>query len=58
MNLKSHGLQIQHWAYKIPEPLNLTYTVMFFKKEIADYLEVLEQAIAKDINFKPLIGKH
>jgi len=55
---KSHGLQIQHWANKISEPLNLTYTVMFFEKEISDYLEVIESAIAKTTIYKPIIGKH
>jgi hypothetical protein len=55
---KSHGLQIQRWANKISEPFNLTYTVMFFEKEIADYLVVLETAIAKMSIYKPIIGKH
>lgn len=57
-NYKSHGLQIQYWANKIPNMFYLTYTVMFFKKEIADSLEVLESAIAKENKYKPIIGKH
>ncbi len=54
----SHGLQIQHWAQKISEPLNLTYTVMFFEEKMADYIELLERAIAKTDIYKPIIGKH
>ncbi len=55
-NTKSHGLQIDHWAKKIISPLNLTYTVMFFDKSIADYLEIIERALARQ--YKPIIGKH
>lgn len=55
---KSHGLQIQYWAQKISEPLELTYTVMFFEEKMADYIELLERAIAKTEIYKPLIGKH
>ena len=55
---KSHGLQIQHWAQKISEPLNLTYTVIFFEEKMADYIELLERTIAKTHIYKPIIGKH
>ena len=55
-NKKSHGLQIDHWAKKISSSLNLTYSVMFFDKKTSDYLEVLENALAK--KYEPIIGKH
>ena len=57
-NTKSHGLQIQNWANKIQGELKLTYTVMFFEKEVADYIELLEVSLSKVPEFKPIIGKH
>lgn len=55
-NKKSHGLQIDHWVKKISTPLNLTYTVIFFEKKMADYVQILEVAFAEE--YKPIIGKH
>jgi hypothetical protein len=55
-NKNSHGLQIDFWAKKITQPLHLKFTVMFFEKEAANYVEILETALAE--KFKPIIGKH
>lgn len=55
-NRNSHGLQIDFWAKKITQPLHLKFTIMFFNKEIADYIEILETALAS--KYKPIIGKH
>lgn len=53
---KSHGLQIDFWANKTSLELKLSYTVIFFNKSMADYIQVLEQALAKSL--KPIIGKY
>ena len=55
-NQKSHGLQIDYWAKMISKPLKLTYTIMFFDKNIANFIEILETELAK--KYKPIIGKH
>jgi hypothetical protein len=55
-NQKSHGLQIEHWVKNISKPLKLTYNVIFFEKNMADYIEILETALANV--YKPIIGKH
>lgn len=57
-NKKSHGLHIDFWAKEIKKPLMLTYTVMFFEEEMADYIEILEKVLARNEEFKPIIGKH
>lgn len=54
-NQKSHGLQIENWIKKIHNP-KLTFSVVFLPKESAEYIEVLEKEIAKELN--PIIGKH
>lgn len=53
---KSHGLQIHHWANNTSAELKLSYTVIFFNESIANYIQILEQALAKSLN--PIIGKH
>ena len=55
-NRKSHGLQLNFWSNKTSSNIELSYTVMFFDKSVADYIHVLEYELAKFMN--PIIGKH
>ncbi|WP_269227735.1 hypothetical protein [Flavobacterium eburneipallidum] len=55
-NRKSHGLQLDYWAKEIKTELKLKYTVIFFEKNIADDISILERILAKSLN--PIIGKH
>lgn len=55
-NKKSHGLHIGSWAKQSNIELNIKYTIIFFEKEMKNYIQILEKEFANDL--KPLIGKH
>lgn len=55
-NRKSHGLQMDHWSNRTSLNIELSYTVMFFDKSVADHIHLLEYELAKLLN--PIIGKH
>lgn len=57
-NTKSHGLHLYKWASTIQPSLDLSYTVFFFHKEVAPYLELIENELSENENYKPIIGKH
>lgn len=51
---RTQGLQLFYWAKELG--LKIDVTVYEFNDEMANYMPIIENAVARDL--KPLIGKH
>lgn len=50
----AHGLQLRNWAKELN--IHLRFHVHTFEPEFAEYMDLIERKLAKELN--PIIGKH